>query len=254
MLCYQLVKPGAKADTLLPSRSQRRLGLLAPQADQPGGGGVLHWLVGVAVLRLCHELLPQLFHMVVAKRQPAAVKGGTEALGRAVWACEQATAGKHTTTALLAAAPHEQPRRPHLCHGPARVMPSQNAVTLGHSISWLIRSSCSTEAPEVGNPTCRADVGWAGQRDQLMHSTPGSLLCLSTWSTKQDHLSPTCSSCAPSPSASPGIACSQSVCGRNEDVSAVSSCHGPRSSTICGQKQTHSTPPAAGGGRAANGA
>lgn len=100
MLCNHSLP--AIAATLLCSlsRSQRRVGLLAPQADQPGGGGVLHWLVWVAVLRLRHELVPQLFHVFIAKRQPAAVQGGTEGFARAVWACKQAPAGVHDNCPL----------------------------------------------------------------------------------------------------------------------------------------------------------
>ncbi len=64
--------------------------------------------------------------------------------------------------ACMAAATCMRPKcATNLCHGPARVMPSQNEETLGHSISWLIRSSCAMWAPEhagrlVGGPAQNA--------------------------------------------------------------------------------------------------
>ena len=138
------------------SALQRRLRLRPPQADEAGGGRVLHRCIGVAEFGLLHKLLPQLFHVLIPKRQAPAAAGqsraGFQPLSSAV---ARAGGGRGARPVLLAweahgrrmpwagitgrASGHGSSMAPRLCQGPARVMPSQKAATLGHSMPWLIR-------------------------------------------------------------------------------------------------------------------
>ena len=99
-----------------------------------------------------------------------------------------------------------------------------------------VRVRSSARAPQPRTHLCQGPA-------RVMHSQNSAALghaisCV--------HRSSAASS-APGPAASrafPGMPASQSACGRKPAVRRVSSCHGPRASTCCGQKQTHSAPPA----------